>query len=85
MIPFRVYVLLDSQAFMDIPVHFVKLTAPMRWANDHWSDDHMGTVVMHVILSFNYAHCSSSWLDHMAVNYECKLLHESESSYQEHR
>ena len=40
MILVRVYVLLDLQAFVDIHNHFVRLTAPMTWVNDRWSDDH---------------------------------------------
>ena len=49
-IPFRVYVLLllDSQAFVDVHVHFLRLTAPVTWVNDRCSDDHnhVGTVVI---------------------------------------
>ena len=45
-IPFRVYVLLYLQAFVDIHAHFVRLTAPMTWVNDQWSDDRVGTEVI---------------------------------------
>ena len=40
-IHFRVCVLLDSRGFVDVHVYFVSLTAPVTWASDHRSDDHV--------------------------------------------
>ena len=50
-IPFRVYrlCLLESQAFVDVHIHFVRLTVPMTWVNDRWSDDHVGMVVLVIL------------------------------------
>ena len=47
---FRVYALLDLQAFVDVNVLCVDLTpatapnTPMTYVNDCWSDDHVGMV-----------------------------------------
>ena len=46
LVMYDVYVLLDSQAFVDVHAHFVRLTAPMTRVNGRWSDDHVGTVVI---------------------------------------
>ena len=61
-IPFRVCVLLDSQAFEDVHVYFVSLTALMTRVNDHWSDDHVGTVVIRDLLLYRYIILLYLWL-----------------------
>ena len=38
-------ILLDSQDFVDVHIHFIRLTAPMIWGNDRWSDYLVGMVV----------------------------------------
>ena len=40
--------MLGPKRFVDVQVHFIKLTAPMACVNDRWSDDHhhVGMVVV---------------------------------------
>ena len=60
-----VCVLLDLQAFVDVHIHFARLTAPMTRVNDRWSDDHVGTVVIRCRSRagrISYKYKQTSWL-----------------------
>ena len=53
MIPLRVYLVLDRQALVDFTTSSRPLrqansiTRAMTWASERWSDDHVGTAVIH--------------------------------------
>ena len=74
-IPFRVYSCSMRKFSVTVHVPLARLTAPMTWVNDRWSDHHVGTVVIHCRSRAGQIHFNSDRVRNNQSLYFADKLH----------